>query len=599
MSDETLIRPAETASPARLNVLILLAMLLFCATMLWPIWKNPNQILYGFVHDNVDTLWKLWSKQHVIWNDQKFRGFELGNFPGKMDLFNDLMMYTNEIYHWIVACFFSPKYAILAYNVSILVKYFVCSVLMTLLLLKLKCSLPVSVTLGLLYSFNPYFQPLVQAYGSPFIPCLLPLLLSKLYDFLTLFTLQKFVQFAIVFLVFFGENYYVSYFTCVTLFVSLILFAIYRFKFLIEISKNYKVKEYLTKNKIILMAVFSVFFGFLFLLLNILAPYIKGRVFDLTEAVTRSANPLFYFIPSIGNSIFGTFFEKKIWQHTGNLEVYERAIYLGYSGLLFVILVCYLRFKVKQSPNRALFSFVWIAIAVSVALSLGPIISLSGRWGPLEQRLSGPHFMGPAYPFFVLGGMFRFISRYHFLTITFFLILIALSLTYVSQLKNMRPKRSQTLIFVIFLGLFLEYSHFPSPQTTDFRTIIPKAFGHSYLANESFSKKTVAMYPFFDFPNWLLGQSFQVAKNFTSFRGRDSSFYASQFSKTEFENSILDVPDFIILITKMPLATRPPLQIYWPQQQAQKLEQWHEIKNYKLIEKFDDSLLFQRISVIK
>ncbi len=144
---------------------------------------------------------------------------------------------------------------------------------------------------------------------------------------------------------------------------------------------------------------------------------VQKRAFPVEEAQCRSGRLIYYLLPSVINTFVGERFLHQAKVYSCSAELYETTQYLGLVPLL-CILAGLAFFRRASTTQRRLFLFLLCVMGASLALAMGPRLPLTPYYSEMCWTLGKrSHLVGPAWPFFHLAPMFRFVCRYHVATI--------------------------------------------------------------------------------------------------------------------------------------------------------------------------------------
>lgn len=553
--------------------------------MTYPLITEIDQSIYGIVHDNIGGVFQIFSNHEVIWGQATRTAFDYIHFPDGIDLTNSIPMYTTNFFLLVLGFFFSN--ALLGFNCYILLAFAGAGFNMFILTRYLTKSDLIAWICGLFYAFNPYFQPMTQAYGPSFISVFMPLVVYLGIRLIENPTKKNILGFICGFVVFFGENFYYSYFLLVTfLIVSPILIMLHKEK-LTELSAALFAKGRFSRLKISCF-VFSAGAAASILYVK-LAPFIQSRRFSLKEAVYRSLNPYYYGVPSIGNGLFEKAVLPKL-KHSkelGLLEIYERANYLGYTAIALIIASFFFYKRLSKIQQRWYLTMT-LLIFSSMILAVGPLISLNGRFHDLDTIMQGDYIYGPSYIFFQIAPMFRFIARYHCITIFAFITLVSLSLLAVQQIQSTSIRRFLVATFAI--GMFIEYSNLPNVRTTNIFDTLPKAYLD--LAKDD-SEFAIVQLPVPDFPTFTHYNAFATIHK-KKIYGKPQHRFEENILDLNVQKKLIDVGVKYVVITEhFPPVTYPPMQIPWPRPIPPEIPKIAEIGYMSLVKDYGDSRLFK------
>jgi len=538
---------------------------------------DMKHTIFGIGHDNLGWISDNWISQQIHINDLDPKKVDYLNYPYGYDHSSKLIMYTSDLLNKIILSFF--KDPILSFNIFLLIKLSLASLAMFILIKYLVNDAFIAFIIGFFYAFSPYFVIMSKAYGGTYISFLFPIVVWRIIVLNDNPDLKNFIFFVISYILFYGENYYYSYFISITFFLSIITFYFFprsiRWGFVGRSIKDFISKRGHASPKIIIsglliglgVSVFS------FAVYERLASHIEERVFSLEEAISRSVDPVFYFLPSVTSSFLGGYFKDFALSRLKHLEVYELAVYLGIIPILFIAgtltKVIFFRDNILSPRTRTYFVFFCVSAIYSIILALGPEFGLS-------------------YVFFKIAPMFRFICRYHVVTIFCVLVLFGISLRLFSNFIERKTLRV-ALIVLIALGVFLEYGDFTDAKLLNIYDHMPEVY--KYLAKDR------EHYPILelnnkDWPSQAHLMAYQTFHGKKIMGGTYQTFRENIFEE-DVQKKYRDMGfKYVVVITKWKPVTYPPLQVNTGDKGIP-LEPIQAFGYLKLEKEFSDSLLYR------
>ena len=432
-----------------LNAIIgyLIATLIFT----FPLIINISNSIYGIPHDNFGTLWDLWAYNFAIKNQIPFNTFDYINYPYGINIMPSIKMFTSHNFNFITSYLIPNSY--IAYNIIIIIKLVFASYSMFLLLKLMNIQVVVSWVGGCIYSFNPFMSSLTLAYGPNYISVFLPLLAFSLINFMHKRNITSLALMIIVSFLFFGENYYYTYFTFVAFIITSITFLLLRAKSIYQYISSYILNNKYIKLYIIVILLFLLICAIVLLVIYLRKYFISfGNNYSMFDALRMSARPIFYFIPSINNTFFGEFFTNYYWSKMKPMmDTFEQSIYFGYSLLIIILFGC-LRYNSFPISIKKYYLWFIIMFFVSIFLALGPMFPNTLDGLSPEKSLT---FKNIGYYFFELAPMFRHQSRYHLITSLSLVVCFILTLNYLIRNKYYKKNIISFSFFRIYRILYL------------------------------------------------------------------------------------------------------------------------------------------------
>ena len=544
--------------------------------MTYPLVLKFDHSIYGILHDNVGRLSKNFVQQKIISENSIGATSNYTNYPIGHDYGHDLIMYTNEVINYFfVYCVPNP---IAAFNAFLLFKFTMAAFMMYLLIDHIIKDNTIAFIGGFFYAFSPYYTAMVKPYGGQFISFLLPFFILRFIKFGEFPNITNFLFLILSYVIFFGEHYYYSYFVSVALTICLIIFLFVPKKIRPDAYENLNNYFLVLKNKKIIISLLSfltvIVIVAYFFYANNLAEIIQHRVFTVEEAKMRSVKSIFYFLPSVKNTFLGPFVYNYIKSKLWELEIYELTVYLGFIPVLIIFLTfIYLTFiNKKYSKEKGYFYFFLVLLLVSIWLSLGPTMGLS-------------------YPFFYIAPMFRFICRYHIVTLTALIVTFSIGLMFL--LNNIKIMQRRLIVLSIISTLvFVEYCDYHFSNVLDIQELMPKAY--RYLSIIKGSDPIIELNNT-DWPAQAHLLAFQLFHHKKTQTGHQNTFQEN-ICDPEIQKKYKDQGfKYVVVVTNFPRVTYPPLQCYWPDVSIS-MKPIKEFGYLRLEKKFSDSHIYRFVN---
>jgi hypothetical protein len=580
------------SSSALLHLAAAVLYLAVCCLLTFPLVESFSTAIYGYGHDNIGTLHVLWARRQWLEGAVDFHRFLYMAYPQGVDLGAPMTMYTTDALAWLAAALSSN--AIVSFNLLLFFKWTMAGLAMFALLRRLLgAPIPLALAAGTFYAFSPHSIALTKSYGGGFISIGLPLTAWSFVRWRSkptkpaAFLLLGSVIFA------FGENYYVSYFTMVVaLLTSLVSLISKDFRlYLASVSRTVAaaLRSLKRLDKIAVGATLVGVIGMGVWLAHRLAPHIASRKFSIEEATNRSARLPYYVLPPLENTVFGRYSQDFILAHSRTLEPSEQSLYLGFTPILFIV-ASFLVLKLSnQRPLQTVRNVALLGVVVSIVLALGPYICLTSSLAEYAEIQTKLFVWGPAYIFYLIAPMFRFICRYH--VITMFLLPIATTAA-VQLLVSRTPSRwlraSLTAGFVAATSI--EYLALPGNSIVYLEKIMPKAY--KALASSGLDSSVI------DRPSGRFAErqhyvAFQVLHH-QAMHGHEQSYVNDDLSLQKVQKKYLGLGfKFVVINTRLPQTSYVPFQGGLPDASLRNFPVRVHLGHLQLVSAFDDSLLYE------
>lgn len=562
-----------------LAIKVIIGYLIGTLIFTYPLIINISNSIYGIPHDNFGTLWDLWAYHIAIHNKIPLNSFDYINYPYGVNIIPNIKMFTTHNLNYITSYLIPNAY--IAFNIIIIIKLVFASYTMFLLLKLMNIKVVVSWIGGCIYAFNPFMNSLVLAYGPNFISVFLPLLVFSIIKFIHKRNIPTLTLMIIVSCLFFGENYYYTYFTFVSFVITSIIYILLRSKSIYQNISSYIIKNKYFKSFTVAILVFLLLYAIVLLVIYLRNYYISlGNNYTIYDALRMSARPIFYFIPPINNTFFGELFSNYYWSKMKlKMDTFEQSIYFGYSLLIIILFGC-LRYSSFPITIKKYYLWFISLFFVSIFSALGPMFP--NTWDGLspEKSLTVKNI---GYYFFDLAPMFRHQTRYHLITSFSLIVCFILTLNYLIRNKYYK-KNIITLIILFFV--FIEYSTYSRGNTRKIIENIPQVY--KYLRQQK------TQFAIAEWPNhwWRLlstYQSFQPLhqkKRYTKLN--------TDIRSVTVQNTLHDLGvDYFVFNRILPPITSFPLSPNTGDLGYKNFHAYHTFGNLERVSQWPDSVLYK------
>ena len=571
------------------NGWILFFYLLVTLGLTYPLVTHLFTSIYGLIHDNVDTLNYMWAIQNVVYGGESFESYSFRNFPSSFNLIDRYPMYTAELFVWFFALLIPSP--VLGFNLLMITKFTFACFSMYLLIKHLTGNKAVAFISGAIYGFSPYFPLMALAYGPIFIPVFLPIFLWTLMRMLEQPSQRKLFECSLAFILFFGEQFYYSYYLLVTFLVVSPFLLVFMRRDITLFFKNVWAartgKRYLGTLLFFAIALAA----FTPLLLDFREDVISARSFTPTEAVERSATPMFYTTPSIGNALLGDPHSMDLWgvAVSINLENYELGLYLGILPVSMLLLAWFFRSRLsRRQKNYLLLLSLMTGASIFLALGLHPFNKFYTQLVTSDMR----NWESPTRVFYDFAPMFRFLSRYHAITITCLVAGSALGFMLIMNIFKKWWWAQKVVYLGLAIGLCLEYINWSPRNVTHIWKEMPQAYKELTKLKESVP---ILELPRRDFPTMIHHIAWQVFHKKKIAGDLLSPIYhtVDVKKKGDVERLKKDGFKYVVVSTKLEPVRRYPWQKPFPDVSMKEFNEKYELEHLTLVKKFPDSVLYR------
>lgn len=564
--------------------------LAMCGVVFYPVYSDFDGSVFGIGHDNIGTLWTIWTKQMVLAGKADFEHFTLLNLPKGIDLSAALPMPTADALQWLAAG--AAQSAIASFNGLLVAKYSLVALAMGFFLEMSGIPFIIAAISGFFFAFGPYQVGMGRAYGPALVCFAIPLSGIGLHLVARRRT-GSIVLGLVAITVAMLENYYVSFFVIVCASFPLLFLVGSRNSvrtFLALKSLIVRIKNSSGLSRVVAALALAVAAAAGYVLAVSLAPHVLHRKFSIAEAVTRSLHISDYLVPPVDHALFGKWSNARYWQAPTYLETYERAAYLGYS-LVFLV-VCGLLLRQRMETRiRSLLHVVVAMMILSMSLALGPAYPMGFGHDVPGANMAEPHVRAHGYFLFALAPMFRFFSRYHF--VTSFSLIVGAAIGFYTVLEQLRVAWQRRLFsFVILVGVSIEYAPYGNARTLPLARQLPAAYRH--LIEQRVQGGVLAL-PSRNYPERVHHRGYQTVHQLPM-AGDELTNYPTILSEHEQKRLFDSGIRWLVVQTVDRDVTTFPIQARFQKNGLPYFPHFKGAEHLRLREVFTDSLLFELVS---